>query len=149
MSKFNFTELVNSPMADIVSAGLGDGTVAFTSDTDLNKLVKMGASNNFVLTEDGDEIEGFVFAIEPITVNDGVSFGTVQRNKRLQAEVAAGVTTALVPGTDLVVSAGQAAPGTAGKPQVKKGTPATFKWRVIRIVSGTGVAGDTVLVERI
>jgi hypothetical protein len=29
------------------------------------------------------------------------------------------------------------------------GTPATHKWRVLRIISGTGVAGDSVLIERV
>jgi hypothetical protein len=62
---------------------------------------------------------------------------------------------------DYVVAFTQAAIGTAGLAQVKKATATAaaddgalnqaglFAWRVIRIVTGTGVALDQVLIERV
>lgn len=146
MTNFVFTELVNSPMADVVSTALGANAAGKLVEADKGKLVKMAGSNNYVLCADGDEIEGFVVSLEPSTVNDGFSFGSVQKNKRFIAEVV-GATLAV---GALVVSAAQSALGTADTyPKVKAGTPATHKWRVIRLINGVGTAGSPVLVERI
>lgn len=153
MPKFNFTPVVNSPQPEGTSACLGDGSKLFSSDTDLNKLAKLGdGPSNYVLTDDGDEIEGFIYSVEPQTYNDGYSFGRVQFNKRLTAEVGAfhdGSTNPALGVGDFVVANDQADVAQAGGPRVKKGDPGTFKWRVIRIISGTGVTGDSVLIERV
>lgn len=152
MSQFAFTNLVNSPMAEIVSAALGDGSALFVANDDVGKAVKLGPANNYLLAADGDEPEGFVWSVEPNTVNNGVSFGAVKQNKRQEAEVGVfhdGVTNPAIAVGDLVVANDQAAIGTAGQARVKKGTPTTFKWRVIRIITGTGITGDSILLERI
>ncbi|MNY03220.1 hypothetical protein D3C86_1358280 [compost metagenome] len=110
----------------------------------------MAASANHVLCADGDELEGFIDSVEPAT-QDGFSFGGVARGNvgfRVEATVGAAVVTPLVFG-DLVVSAGELAVGTAGKPQVKKGTPAVHKYRVINLMTGAGVAGTTVVLEKV
>lgn len=149
MSTFKFAQLVNSPPADTTSAALGDGSsTIFDSQTDLDKIVKLGGADTYVLAASGDEIEGFVYSVEAFTVNEGYSFGTVQKNRRLVATVDAAQTPALAIG-GLVVAGAQAAVGTAGGAVVLGGSPTTHKWRVISIVSGTGVAGDKVLIERI
>lgn len=171
MPTFVFTELVNDPPARVDSACLGvDGQVASRfGDNDVGKAVKMGTANNFVLCDAGDEIEGFVSSISAEgTYNGGFSFGGVQRDRRILAEIGAnqGATPAAV--GDYVVADDQIALGTAGLAQVKTGTafsqlneapytvtqesPRRFKWRIIRIVSngpgGAGTAGSVVLLNR-
>jgi len=163
MTDFNFTELVNSPHADIISAALG-ATAGLFSDTDVGQAVKMGVASDYVQAVDGDELEGFVTSVEVVTVNAGMSFGSVQRNMRVVAQVASNEGGTMAVG-DFVVVGTPIALGTAnGKPQVKIGvaasqltsanytytekTPNNHMWKCIRLVSGTGVAGDSVLLER-
>lgn len=147
MTSFVFTPTV--PMASAKSGCLGTGGAnIWKSDFDLGKPVKYGSANNFLLCADGDDIEGFVYAIDPGTRNGGYSFGSVVTEGRFEVEVATGSAQFSV--GDLAIAAAQTAIGTAGTPKVKKqATPAAGHkyWKVIRIVSGTGVAGDTVLVE--
>jgi hypothetical protein len=149
MTDFKFGVNVNSPAADIVSAALGDGSSEIWSSDDVNKAVKLGADSTYVALADGDEIEGFVTSVEPGTVNSGYSFGSVQRNKRVEAEVGATEAGTISIG-DLVVADGAVAVnGTKGLTKVKTGSPTTHKWRVIAIVSGTGATGDKILLERV
>jgi len=148
MTVFNFTELVQDPLPQIESAALGADADNPFVEADVGKIVKIAASNNYILGTAGDEIEGFVKSIEPYTVNDGWSFGSVQRSGRMTVEVGATEASTVVPG-DLVVCDTQAALGTAGLPQVQSGAPTTFLWRCIRVVTGTGASGDTVLIERV
>lgn len=164
MSTFKHALKVNDPFADVVSAALGAAASEGWGDEDIGKAVKLGTANNYVLCGDNDEIEGFLVAIEPVTVNAGFSFGSVQRNKRMEALLATGVTGAAV--GDMVVAAAQAAIGTASIALVKPGvaasqsgttpfayterTPNTFLWRIIRLQDGgSGDAGETVLLERV
>ena len=65
-------------------------------------------------------------SVEPVTVNGGVSFGSVQRNGRMQAELASGVTGATV--GMFVVAAAQEAIGTqvnSNRALVKPGAAAS------------------------
>lgn len=150
MTTFAFTTLTNNPdSAQYESACLGADASNKLTDNDIGKCVKLetgSAASNYVLCADGDEIEGILVATEPATYNDGFAFGTVQRKGRFEATV--GTAATVVVGT-AVVSYAQAAIDTAGGAVVKNGSPATFLWRCIRIVSGTGAAGDTVLLERV
>jgi len=158
MTDFAFTELVD--MADVQSGALGANSSGKFADIDRGKSVKKASANNFVLCAGTDEIEGFVVAVAPHTVNQGFSFGSVQVKSRKLAVVGASQGATPMAFGDLVVSDTQAALGTGltgtgtgvnaeslGKPPVRTGAPTKFKWRVIRIVTGTGVAGDTVLLE--
>lgn len=165
MPTFKFTPLVNSPFADVISAALGDGSSEIWSSDDVGKAVKLSADSTYALCSAGDEIEGFVVAVDAgPTVNSGFSFGSVQRNKRVEAEVASDQSGTMAVG-DLVIAGAGAVMGTSQKAMVKSGTaasqsgttpfaytertPNTHLWRCIAIVSGTGAVGDTVLIERI
>ena len=147
MPTFAYTELVNDPLARIETTAFGAGSGEYDQD-DLGKGVKMSGANTMVIVTAGDEIEGFIKSVEPSTVNDGYSYGSVQRSGRVIAEVGPNqVSTIALYG--LIVADTHAAAGAAGIAEVKDGAPTTHLWRVIRILSGTGVAGDSVLLERV
>ncbi len=151
MTQFNFEVLTNAPLARIETAALGvDGLVAsrFTSDYDLGKAVKLSTSQNYILAAQDDDIEGVVVAVNPATVNDGFSLGSVQRDRRIYAVVGANQAGALAVGA-MVVADAQIALGTAGICQVKAGAGSIYLWRVVRHVTGTGVTGDKVIIERV
>ena len=128
--------------------GLGASAGAPFAQNDVGKIVKLSTANNYILATAGDEIEGFVSSVEPETFNSGFSFGGVQRSGRKVVEVGSTEAGTVTPG-ELVVTDTQAALGTAGYPQVQSGTPTSFLWRCIRIISGTGASGDKILIERI
>ena len=139
--------LTDTSLWGIKTDALGTSSGDFDSDTDLGKGVKMGAAAYVVITKD-DEIEGIVNSVEPGTRNSGYSWGGVQTTGRFEAVVGVSeVGTAAV--GEYVVADTPIALGTAGVLRVYPGSPSKFLWRIIRIVSGTGVAGDTVLIERI
>lgn len=112
------------------------------TDKDLHKAVVLDKTKEgtMKLAADGEEIRGFIHAIEPHPA-DGVTFGTVVRHA---PGVRYWVTGSGLAVGDMVVSGTQAAVGTAnallkspmdsfGLTVVKKGTPATYKWEVIRV----------------
>jgi len=165
MTTFVYGESVTDAIKDTISTALGASSSAPFGNNDIGKAVKRGTAQNYVLCADNDAIEGFVAAIEPSTVNAGFSFGSVQRRGRKIAQVGTGETVTL---NGYVVAYTQTALGTAGYPQVAPkpavvvqvdATPAPdeatipmpspYNWQVIRIISGTGVAGDLVLLERV
>ena len=146
---FDFNLLTHSPeRLNVISSKLGPDVDTKYSDMDKKKPVKAAAGGRHVLVSDGDELEGWIDSVEAFTV-DGYSFGGVARGNvgfRVEAQVAAAVVTPLVFG-DLVVAGIQIARGTKGLPQVKKGTPAVHKYRVLRLT--TGAAGSLVLLEKV
>lgn len=151
MTAFTFTPLVNDPHADVITAALGVDANNKLNDNDIGKPVKLAANDNYVLCGDGDDIEGFLVSTEASTVNDGFALGSVKRNKRFKVQVEAGELGTAAVGT--YVCAGIPAVAINVKqtwPQVILKTLAadSAKWRVISIVSGTGVAGDLILIER-
>lgn len=148
MTSYVFTELVPNKLE---SAALGVNAAGKFTDADLNKAVKFGIANNYVLCANGDQIDGFVKAIEPFTVNDGFSFGGVQRQGRVTAEVGANQGATPMAVGDLVAADTQVALGTAGAAKVRTvaGVAGKSSWRCIRIISGTGAAGSVVLLERL
>lgn len=153
-NRFAFEPLVDIGGLFTQSAALGaDGTVGsrFT-DKEIGKPLKLeigSADSNMVLGAAGNEIEAFVETVEPFTVNQGFTFGTVRKHGRVYCKIASdqGATPAAV--GDYVVSGAAEAIGTGdGYGKVKSGTPTKFLWRIIR-VKGTGAAGTVVLVERV
>ena len=149
MTDFIFTENVDAEKLQVVSAALGTGSGNKFTNNDVGKPVKLSTANNYVLCATTNEIEGFVHSVSPETVNGGYTFGGVQTNGRKIAKVGPNQTGTLTIG-ELAVADTPSAVGTADAyPLVREGTPANFKWRVIRLVSGTGVAGDLVLLEKI
>lgn len=159
MTTFAFGENVTEALKDTVSAALGAAANSGIGQKDLNKAVVMGTAQNYVPAADGDPIEGFINAVEVATVNQGFSFGSVQRRGRKTVQNGAGQATLAV--KDLVVAYTQIAIGTEGYAQVKKATATAaaddgtlsnaglYAWRVVRILTGTGAAGDLVLIERV
>lgn len=163
MTQSVYTELVNDPLAQIETTALGTNANDIKT-ADIGKAVKRSGANTMILCVENDEVEGFITSVEPATVNDGYSYGAVQFNRRMLAEVGANQASTISLYGHVVADA-QAAAGTAGIAKVKDGaaasqltsgnydyterTPNTHLWRVLRIVSGTGVTGDTVLLERI
>lgn len=148
----NRSLLVDTAFAGIVTDALGTAAGDFSSATDVGKGVKLGAAAYVVAAKD-DEIEGIVSSVEHGTKNGGYSWGGVQTKGRAEAVVGASQTGTVAVGA-LVTNDTPVALGTAGKIQVFSAgagfvAPSNFLWRVIRIISGTGVTGDTVLIERI
>lgn len=149
MTDFVFTELVDIEELKVISTALGGGTGSQFAQNDIGKPVKLSTANNYVLCAQGDEIEGFVNSVSPETVNGGYSVGGIQTRGRMIAKVGASQTGTLAV-REFAVAETPSALGTKDAlPLVVQGTPADHKWRVIRIISGTGVAGDTVLLERV
>jgi hypothetical protein len=156
--------LVNGQPADVVSAALGTAANAKFVAADVGKPVKLGAAQNYVLCSAGDQIEGFVQALDAFTVNDGFSFGAVLRNTRITAKVDAAQASTLTIGEYVVAGASSALGTNDPYPLVKQVADAALadgaatvlgpygllhKWRVIRVISGTGIAGDLVLLEKV
>jgi hypothetical protein len=149
MSSFVFTTLTSSPeLMQVESACLGVDADNKLTDNDIGKAVKLATGNNFVLCETTNEIEGILMAVSPETYNDGFAFGSVARRGRFEATVGTNEAGTVDVG-ELVVADTQAAIDTEGGLVVMAGSPTTFLWRCIRIISGTGATGDTVLIERV
>lgn len=145
MPSFNFAPLVTESIP--VSAALGVDANNKLDSNDIGKAVKLGAAQNYVACATGNDIEGVLLGVEAHTVNDGYSFGSVKVDGTVEAEVAAAeVGTASV--GSYVVSGVPVANNAAGNMMVILGAGAVFKWRVIRVITGTGVSGDRVLIQR-
>lgn len=151
MADFKFNVLTVLPeRLNVIGAKLGSAAGQAYTDKDIGKVVTGGAVSNFFLAADGAELEGFIDNIDGGPPAGGFVFGGVARPDtgfRVEAQVAADVVTPLVYG-DLVVSSGELALGTKGLPQVKKGTPEIWKYKVIQVRT-TGAAGTNVLLERV
>lgn len=147
MTIFKRTLLAEDGVAKIHSEALGNNTGQYKSNLNEGTLVKMTA-NSYVQVTAGDDIEGQVRSVEPSTVQDGFSFGSVKKSHRIEALVGAnGDSTAVTVGA-LVVADVQPTLATGGLGHVKVGTPTLHKWQVVA-VSGAGASGDTVILERV
>lgn len=151
MSAFVLTTLTNNPdSAQYESFCLGADNTHKLTDLDIGKCVKLAASNNMVLCATTDPIDGILVATEPVTYNSGFAFGTVQRRGRFEAKVGANQGQTPMAVGDYVTADTQTAINTAGGAVVMTdSTPAGPLWRCIRVISGTGVQGDSVLIERV
>ena len=116
-------------------------TAARVTDADTHKAVVLDKTleGTLKLAVADDEIRGFIESIEPHSA-DGQTFGSVLRHAAGARYWVTG--TGLVKG-DLVVADAQAAVGVKnakdfpaldhhGLTKVKKGTPTTYKWVVVR-----------------
>lgn len=149
MSTFVLTELTQSPETmQVESACLGVDAANGLDENDIGKCIKFAGSDNVVLCGDGDDIEGFVVSISPETYNAGFAFGSFQRRGRKVVQVEAGELGTFAVG-DEAVSGITVALNTAGLPQVVKAVGVVYKWRCISLLTGTGVAGDNILIERV
>lgn len=170
MTDFVFSELVHDPLARVEDGALGTGGInaAHTTGniwgtTENGKPVKLGGAG-FVACAADDAIDGFVSSVEVMTVNDGYSFGSVKRGGRVLATVGTDQgATPMAVGDFVVAGAGTAAVGTAGGGMVKtlvltgfttNADPAIAallkaRWRCIRLVTGTGISTNLVLLEKV
>ena len=152
MSDFKFNVLTVLPeRLNVITAKLGAAAGENYTDKDIKKIVTMGTVSNFTLAADGDEIEGFIDNIDGGPTANGFRVGGVARPDtgiRVEAQVAADAVV-VVAVKDLVVAGAQLPLGTKGLPQIKKGVPETFKYRIMRIVSGNGGPGSIVVLERV
>lgn len=160
MAKFKFAVLTVEPdRLNVISAKLGSRAgntnelkagLGEYSDAEINKAVKISTQDNFVLCGDGDEIDGVIDNIDAGSTEDGFTFGGVARcnaGVRFLAEV--GPASAQLAVNSLVVASAQYPVGTKGILRVRDGVPTRHLWRVMRIVSGTGVIGDKVIIEKL
>ena len=163
MADFNFGVKTGSLPDTYVSAALGASTAAKLSDLDIGKVVKLGGDSRYIVASAGDQIEGFLKGVQPNTVNDGFSFGTVQvKEQKVVVNAGAGV---IAIGA-FVVAAAQPAVGTAialvssGRYKGERPAPVRvatapeleashFKWRVTSHLGGAGAVSAPMLIERI
>lgn len=143
---FFFDAVVPFGEHSVDSAALGPNPSTKYGQAEVNKIVKLAANDNYVLVSDGDDIEGVIRAIDASTVNNGYSFGSVQRKFDGGLRAVVSGSTLTVGAT--VVAGPQAAIGTAQKlPVVKAGAGSVFKFRVKSLQGGSGAAGTQVLIE--
>lgn len=149
MAKFQFDETVPLSTHAVDSAALGPNAQTKFGQKDINKAVKLAGADNYVLAADGNDLEAVVQAVAPHTVNNGFSFGSVQKRFNHLRVINKNASAALAVG-DAVVCAAQAALGTAqAHPHVKSGAGVLFKWRVKSLLGGTGAVDSVVLIEPI
>jgi len=141
MTQFAFGVTIKDER-DLESSSLGTGVGNTYVTGDIGRLLKMASAQNHVVCADGDPIEAVLVAVEPFTVNDGFSFGTIRRTGRIEAAAPNGIANLAT-----VVAGAQPALGSAVMARVKAGAG---KWRVVR-VNGNDTAGagfTKVLIER-
>lgn len=154
MAKFQMKELVGT---ELITArlGAGSGSANYVDDKEIGKPVKLVGDSQFNLCAAGDQIEGFIGAVETYTADD-FSIGSVQTDGRkrvtldgLQATPGTGVCAV----GDYVVAGTAVAKGTAltVPPKVCKATTQTgmyYAWRIVSL-EGTGAVGQIAVIERI
>ena len=156
MAKFMMGEVVGvEPITARLGAGTGSSNNLTTAE--LGKIVKLVGESRYGLAAAGDQIEGFIVAVESATL-DGYTIGSVKQKSYkkvtfdgLQATPGTG-TVAI---GDYVVTGTVVAKDTAlsGPVKVTKATTQTgmyHAWRVVSLGSaGTGAVGTTGLIERV
>ena len=157
----NFKMVPTAPESASLSVLFGAGNTPGDrwDNKEQGKIIKYVADSRYDLCAVGDEIEGFVQAVEQATQN-GYSFGTMYDKQRrfvradgLQATP--GVGTIAV--GDYVVCGSVTAKGTVlpDYPKVCKATSQAnakatpYAWRVLAIMTGTGVVGDKLTIGRV
>ncbi len=155
MAKFKMQPTVDT---ECITArlGAGSGSANYVTDLELGKPVKLAGDSQYNLCAAGDQIEGFIKAVETWTADD-FSIGSVQYEGRVKVTLdglqATPGTGAIAVG-DYVVAGTAVAKGTAlgtAYPKVCKATTQTgmyFAWRVVSL-DGTTAVGQTATIERV
>jgi hypothetical protein len=154
MAKFQMKELIGT---EPVTARLGSasGSANYLTDVEIGKPVKLIGDSLYNLTAVGDQIEGFITAVEGYTADD-FSIGSVNSQGRKRVTLDGLQAT---PGTgtcavgDYVVTGTVVAKGTAltVPPKVCKATTQTgmyFAWRIVSL-EGSGAVGQYAVIERV
>jgi hypothetical protein len=118
---------------------------AACTDADVGKPVKIGATDLLALCVDGDQIYGFIAGVEGATA-DGYKLASIMVSGRVKAVLSGNSAI----GT-LVEAHDQAAAGTANTgnlPIVSTHTLVAGTMKMWQVISGTGLSGATVLIEK-
>lgn len=154
MAKFQMKELIGTEPIT-ARLGAGSGSANYVTDVEIGKSVKLAGDSQYNLCAAGDQIEGFITAVETYTADD-FSIGSVQFEGRKRVTLDGLQAT---PGTgncavgDYVVAGTAVAKGTAltVPPKVCKATTQTgmyFAWRIVSL-EGTGAVGQIAVIERV
>ena len=154
MAKFQMKELIGTEPIT-ARLGAGSGSANYVTDVEIGKPVKMVGDSQYGLCAAGDQIEGYIAAVETYTADD-FSIGSVQLEGRKRVTLDGLQAT---PGTgtcaigDYVVAGTAVAKGTALTVPMKvcKATTQTgmyFAWRIVSL-EGTGAVGQIAVIERV
>ena len=154
MAKFQMKELIGTEPIT-ARLGAGSGSANYVTDVEIGKPVKLVGDSQYGLCAAGDQIEGYIAAVETYTADD-FSIGSVQFEGRKRVTLDGLQAT---PGTgtcavgDYVVAGTAVAKGTAltVPPKVCKATTQTgmyFAWRIVSL-EGTGAVGQIAVIERV
>lgn len=154
MAKFQMKELIGTEPIT-ARLGAGSGSANYVTDVEIGKSVKLVGDSQYNLCAAGDQIEGFITAVETYTADD-FSIGSVQFEGRKRVTLDGLQAT---PGTgtcavgDYVVAGTAVTKGTAltVPPKVCKATTQTgmyFAWRIVSL-EGTGAVGQIAVIERV
>ncbi len=154
MAKFQMKELIG---VEPITARLGaaSGSANYVTDKEIGKPVKLVGDSLYNLCAAGDQIEGFVTAVESYTADD-FSIGSVdvEGRKRVMLDgLQATPGTGVIAVGDYVVAGTAVAKDTAitTAPKVCKATTQTgmyFAWRVVSL-EGTTAVGQYATIERV
>ena len=154
MAKFQMKELIGTEPIT-ARLGAGSGSANYVTDVEIGKPVKLVGDSQYGLCAAGDQIEGYIAAVETYTADD-FSIGSVQLQGRKRVTLDGLQAT---PGTgtcavgDYVVAGTAVAKGTALTVPMKvcKATTQTgmyFAWRIVSL-EGTGAVGQIAVIERV
>ena len=154
MAKFQMKELIGTEPIT-ARLGAGSGSANYVTDVEIGKPVKLVGDSQYGLCAAGDQIEGYIAAVETYTADD-FSIGSVQFKGRKRVTLDGLQAT---PGTgtcavgDYVVAGTAVAKGTALTVPMKvcKATTQTgmyFAWRIVSL-EGTGAVGQIAVIERV
>ena len=154
MAKFQMKELIGTEPIT-ARLGAGSGSANYVTDVEIGKSVKLAGDSQYNLCAAGDQIEGFITAVETYTADD-FSIGSVQFEGRKRVTLDGLQAT---PGTgtcaigDYCVAGTAVAKGTALTVPMKvcKATTQTgmyFAWRIVSL-EGTGAVGQIAVIERV
>ena len=154
MAKFQMKELIGTEPIT-ARLGAGSGSANYVTDVEIGKSVKLAGDSQYGLCAAGDQIEGYIAAVETYTADD-FSIGSVQFEGRKRVTLDGLQAT---PGTgtcaigDYVVAGTAVAKGTALTVPMKvcKATTQTgmyFAWRIVSL-EGTGAVGQIAVIERV
>lgn len=145
------------PTATTVALGAGNTPNDNLSNSDEGKLVKLAGDSRYALAEVGDEIEGFIVAVEQAT-QGGFTIGSIidcDKQFVMFDGLEATPGTGVIAVGDYVVVGSPVAKGVklTSAPKVVKATSQgtqKFLWRVVSLgAAGTGAVGTVGVIQRV
>jgi hypothetical protein len=165
MTDFVFPDPIETQAWESAALDTANGVTAgnWTAD-DAGRALKLGTAQSYTECASGNEIDAFLMSVEPFTVADGKSFGSIKRKGRIQVKAGGAIAFG-----DYVVAGTAPARATVTTPAsgtpavVISGSPTKCLWRYIRLVktaagtvaktasaaSAAAASGDTILIERV